>query len=440
MGRAETVIVLAAGQGTRMKSAAPKVLHPLCGRPMIAWVLDQARALDPERIVVVVGHGAERVREAVAREPGADRVRFALQAEQRGTGHAVQTAAAELASDPGTVVVLYGDMPLLEPETLEVLCEVRAGLGPEGLALLTAQVDDPRGFGRVVRDGQGGLARIVEERDADPGQREIPEINVGVYAFPGALLAGALAELRPHNAQGELYLTDAVAGFVAAGRPVETLEVLDPEEVIGVNTLAHLAEARWALQARIHEEHMERGVFIEDPASTYIDHGVEIGVGARILPCTVIRAGVRIGAGCEVGPFTHLRAGTVLEEGAEVGNFTECKSTRLGPHAKAKHLSYLGDADIGARVNIGAGTIFANYDGVHKHRSVVGERSFVGSGTIVVAPNQLGAGSTTGAGAVLTRDAGVGAGETWVGVPARRLSRARSSVRPSPDDPAQRRD
>lgn len=439
MARADTIIVLAAGQGTRMKSAAPKVLHALCGRPMIAWVLDQARSLDPARIVVVVGHGAEAVKEAVRREPGAELVRFALQTEQRGTGHAVQAAASELPADPGTVVVLYGDMPLLDPETLDELCEARELAGPDGLAMLTALPDDPRGFGRVVRGSAGEVLRIVEERDADDEERAIPEVNAGVYAFPGKLLLEGLAALRPQNTQGELYLTDVVEGFVRLGRPVEALEVADPDEVIGVNTLTHLAEARWAIQARILEAHMDRGVQIEDPASTYIDHGVEIGAGSRILPCTVIRSGVRIGAGCEVGPFTHLRSGTVLEEGAEVGNFTECKNTRVGEHAKAKHLSYLGDADIGARANIGAGTIFANYDGSAKHRSTVGERAFVGSGTIVVAPNTLGAGSTTGAGAVVTRDAGVGPNETWVGVPARRLDPVTRGPK-SAEDPARRRE
>ena len=431
MGRAESVVVLAAGQGKRMKSAAPKVLHPLCGRPMIAWVLDQARALEPERVVVVVGHGADDVRRAVEREPGAERVRFVHQAEQRGTGHAMQVAAAELGPDPGTVVVLYGDMPLLEPESLFELCEAREDAGTDGMAMLTAEVDDPRGFGRVVRGRDGALARIVEERDADDDVLEIDEVNVGVYAFPGRELLAELPRLSDDNAQGELYLTDVVHAFVDAGRGVETVDVEDPDEVIGVNTIAHLGEARWALQARILEQHMERGVWIEDPATTYIDHDVEIGAGTRVLPCTVIRSGVRIGADCEVGPFTHLRAGTVLLDGAEVGNFTECKNARVGEHAKAKHLSYLGDVQVGAGANIGAGTIFANYDGKAKHRCTVGERAFVGSGTIVVAPNEIGDGATTGAGAVVTRGAGVGPGETWVGVPARRLDRERRGKDPA---------
>jgi bifunctional UDP-N-acetylglucosamine pyrophosphorylase/glucosamine-1-phosphate N-acetyltransferase len=442
MARCGSVVILAAGQGKRMQSALPKVLHPLCGRPMLAWVLDQAQALEPERVVVVVGSGAEAVRAAVAAHPLGARAQCVLQEPQLGTGHALQVALRDapggLARDPGLTVVLCGDMPCLRGGSLVRLLEAQAagaagGTAQSGMALLTALVDDPRGFGRVVRDEHDGVLRIVEERDASEEEREIPEINLAVYAFDGAVLVRALAGLANDNAQGEYYLTDAVAGFRGEGRPVAAVELEDPDEALGVNSLAQLAEARWVLQARILEAHLANGVAIEDPATTYVEHGVEIGAGTRILPCTVIRAGVRIGRGCEVGPFAHLRAGSVLEDGAEVGNFVELKATRLGEHAKAKHLSYLGDGDVGARANIGAGTIFANYDGRAKHRTVVGERTFVGSGTVIVAPNELGAGSTTGAGAVVTRDSGVGAGEVWVGVPARRLRAGGGPVDPASD-------
>jgi bifunctional UDP-N-acetylglucosamine pyrophosphorylase/glucosamine-1-phosphate N-acetyltransferase len=282
---------------------------------------------------------------------------------------------------------------------------------------------DPRGFGRVVRDADDRVRAIVEERDADEAQRELAEVNLGVYAFDGRALVRELPRLSNDNAQREYYLTDVVAALARADAPVVALEVEDEDEAIGVNTLAHLAEARWALQARILEAHMAAGVSIEDPATACIEHGVEIGAGTRILSFTVIRSGVRVGKGCEVGPFAHLRGGTILEDGAEVGNFVEVKATRVGQHAKAKHLSYLGDGEIGARSNIGAGTIFANYDGKLKHKTVVGERVFVGSGTVIVAPNTIGDGATTGAGAVVTRDSGVGAGEVWVGVPARKILR-----------------
>lgn len=420
MGNPPSVVVLAAGQGTRMKSARPKVLHPLCGRPMIAWVLDQAFALEPARVIVVVGSGAEEVRAAVSASHPDPRLVFAHQREQRGTGHAVAVAAEAFGPDDGPVVVLYGDMPLLTSQTIARLLAARSAAGEDAAGLLTAIVDDPRGFGRIVRASDGTVDRIVEERDADQATREIPEVNLGVYAFPRRPLLEGLRALQPANAQGELYLTDLIARFAAEGRTIVDLAVDDEEEAIGVNTLAHLAEARRALQMRILEEHLARGVEIEDPATTYIDHGVEIGAGTRILPCTVVRTGVRIGADCEIGPFTHLRSGTVLEDGAEVGNFTECKNSRIGAGSKAKHLSYLGDTEVGAGANIGAGTIFANYDGHTKHRSVVGDRAFVGSGTIVVAPNTIAAGAVTGAGAVITRGAKIGPGEVWLGVPARK--------------------
>jgi bifunctional UDP-N-acetylglucosamine pyrophosphorylase/glucosamine-1-phosphate N-acetyltransferase len=423
MSRAGTVVILAAGQGTRMKSAKPKVLHEVCGKTLIGWVVDQALSLCPERILVVVGHGAEAVEAEVLAGPAADRIQCVRQEPQLGTGHALQQCLPAFGDDPGTVVVLYGDMPVLAPESLAALCELSSEVGDEGMAMLTAFPVDPRGFGRIERDEDGRFEAIVEQRDCDESQLLIEEVNLGVYAFPGKHLVEYLPRLTNENSQGEFYLTDVAVMFARDGREVATVELHDLDEAIGVNTLQHLAEARWALQVRLLEEHMANGVAIEDPATTYIDAGVTIGAGTRVLPCTVIRGGVVIGEGCEVGPFTHLRKGTVLRAGAEVGNFTECKNSTLGEGTKAKHLSYLGDADVGAGANIGAGTIFANYDGTHKHRTVVGDRAFIGSGTTIVAPNTIGAGATTGAGAVVTRGASVGEDEVWVGVPARRLGK-----------------
>ncbi len=418
MSRPETVVILAAGQGTRMKLGRPKVMAPLCGRPMVEWVVDQALGLDPERILVVVGHGGEEVSAAVS---GLDpRVRCVVQEEQLGTGHAMQTCLAELGADPGVVVLLYGDMPLLRAASLEALCGAqRATEG--GMAMLTSEPDDPRGFGRVLRDDAGGVRAIVEEKDATREQRAVREVNLGVYAFDGKDLVRVLPRLSNDNAQGEYYVTDVVGILVGEGRKVAAVGLEAEAEAIGVNTCAHLAEARTELQMRILAEHMENGVRIEDPSTTYIDHGVTIGPGTDILPCTVIRTGVAIGAGCEVGPFSHLRVDTVLEDGAEIGNFTEAKKSRLGADSKARHLSYLGDVTIGQGANIGAGTIFANYDGVSKHNSSVGNRSFIGSGTILVAPATIGDDATTGAGAVVTGGSNVPAGEVWVGVPARPL-------------------
>ena len=413
-----TVVVLAAGMGKRMLSERPKVLHEACGRPMLAWVLDAARELQPQRIVVVVGHGADEVKAAVAKSCGgvAD-VTFVVQQPQLGTGHALQVCLPALGTDPGVTVVLYGDMPCLRGSTVAQLAAARP-VG--GMSLLTAVPDEPRGFGRIVRDEHNRVQRIVEEKDADAAIRAIDEVNMGVYAFDGRVLVEELPKLSNANAQKEYYLTDVLAAFVRRGLPVESVELEDLEESLGVNTLQHLAEARWALQARILEGHMARGVQIEDPATAVIEHGVQIGVGTKILPFVVLRAGVTVGAHCEVGPFTHLRAGTVLRDGAEIGNFCEAKNTDLGEHAKAKHLAYLGDATIGAKANIGAGTIFANYDGKLKHKSIVGERAFIGSGTVIVAPNTIPAGATTGAGAVVAKNAPMQAGETWVGLPAKK--------------------
>jgi len=436
-GRSTSVVILAAGLGKRMKSPRPKVLHPLCGRPMIAWVVDQALAFDPERILLVVGHGGEDVEVALRKTGQHAHVQFVHQEPQLGTGHALQCCAPKLfpkgqTGDGGRVVVLYGDMPLLRPQSLSELLRAHADEAASGAAILTARPSDPRGFGRILRDDRNAVQGIVEERDANEQERAIDEVNLGVYVFDGGGLAQALPLLSKANEQGEYYLTDVIGTFVEAGRPVVATSVEDEVEAIGVNTLAHLAQAREALQMRILEQHLENGVQIEDPRTTTIDHGVTIGAGTRILPCTVIRSGVEIGAGCEVGPFSQLRAGTVLEDGAEIGNFTECKNARVGAHAKAKHLAYLGDATIGAGTNVGAGTIFANYDGVAKHHSSVGKKVFLGSGTVVVAPNRIGDRATTGAGAVLKKNSDVPAGEVWVGIPARRLERPVAAAKRKP--------
>ncbi len=418
MRRAGTVVILAAGQGTRFHASGPKVLQPLCGRTMIGWVLDQARALEPERIVLVVGHGADEVARRVNAEEPDERLRFVVQAERKGTGHAVRMALPELTGQDPTVV-LYGDMPLLGTPSLEALCAAFAGARA---AALTAVVTEPRGFGRIRRE-RGEFRGVVEEKDATPEERALREVNLGVYAFARRDLEELLPRLKNDNAQGEFYLTDVLGMILAAGGAVRTVELADEREAIGVNTLAHLSEARAALQARILARHLAAGVYIEDPATTYVDHGVRIGAGTRILPCTVIRSGVTIGADCEVGPFTHLRGGTVLEDGAEVGNFTEAKKARVGRHSKAKHLAYLGDVEIGAHANIGAGTIVANYDGKKKHETKIGDRAFIGSGSVLIAPCKVGEGALTGGGAVVTRNSEIPPGEAWVGVPARPLAR-----------------
>lgn len=417
-----TVVILAAGKGTRMKSETPKCLHELCGRSMLGWVLGAAEGLSPDRIVVVVGHGAAEVEAAARRElPGVD-LQFVLQEPQLGTGHALQVAAPAL-GDTERVVVTYGDMPLLSTESMQSLVDAQMGAGaPGAVSILTAIIDDPTGYGRIIRREDGSFERIVEHKDASEEERMVNETNLGVYCFDRGTLDGDLGRLDNNNAQGEYYITDLVGMADAGGRPVLPLVLEDAGEAQGVNDLGQLAEVRWQVQMRILEQHMAAGVRIMDPATTFIDHGVEIGCGTEILPCTVIRSGVKVGEGCEVGPFTHLRAGAVLEDTAEVGNFTEMKNSTLGSGSKAKHLSYLGDTRIGAKANIGAGTIFANYDGKKKHPTTVGDGAFIGSGSIVVAPNEVPPGATTGAGAVITRSAEMREGETWVGMPARKLS------------------
>ncbi len=413
------VICLAAGLGKRTKVSLPKVLLPLCGRTLVASALAAAAPLQPQRTVVVLSHQKDKVQAAVQAACGGmfPRIDFVDQGAPRGTGHAVQAAMQALADFRGDVLITYGDCPLITTETLRELRELR---GDAPCSVLTAVPDDPTGLGRILRDDDGRFTGIREHKDCSDDELEIDEINAGFYCFDADALRPALANLKPNNAQGELYLTDAVAAL-AKKREIPTLEAEDPAEITGVNTLADLSVARARMQERILLEHLDNGVIVVDPTTTWIDHGVTIGADTRILPATVIGTGCVVGRNCEVGPFAHLRAGTVLEDGAEIGNFVEAKKTRMGAGAKAKHLTYLGDATVGARANIGAGTITANYDGVHKHETTIGAGAFIGSGSVIVAPSTVGDEALTGAGAIVTRGSVIGPREVWVGVPARKL-------------------
>ncbi|WP_028874043.1 bifunctional UDP-N-acetylglucosamine diphosphorylase/glucosamine-1-phosphate N-acetyltransferase GlmU [Tepidiphilus margaritifer] len=427
------VVILAAGKGTRMRSRLPKVLQPLAGRPLLAHVLDTARRLNPRRLLVVVGHEAERVREAFASQ--SDLV-WVEQRPQLGTGHALRVALHSLGRED-VVLVLYGDVPLLRPETLARLLE--AAEGGRALALLTARLPDPGGYGRIVRDASGRICAIVEEKDADARVRSIDEINTGVMALPAARLPAWLESLTNANAQGEYYLTDVVAAAVRDGVPVIGVEAEEAAEVLGVNDKAQLATLERLYQQREAERLLRAGVTLLDPArlevrgtlecgmDVTIDVGcvfsgrVVLGDGVRVGPycvlsdCTVaegaeIRAfshleGAEIGPQAVVGPYARLRPGTRLARGVHVGNFVEVKNSSFGPETKANHLAYLGDAEIGARVNIGAGTITCNYDGANKHRTVIEDDAFIGSDTQLVAPVRVGRGATLGAGTTLTRDA-----------------------------------
>ncbi|WP_374379833.1 bifunctional UDP-N-acetylglucosamine diphosphorylase/glucosamine-1-phosphate N-acetyltransferase GlmU [Pseudomonas fluvialis] len=423
------IVILAAGQGTRMRSALPKVLHEVAGKSMLGHVIDTARALAPRKIHVVIGHGAEQVRQRLAAED----IHFVLQAEQLGTGHAVAQAMPQVDADK--VLILYGDVPLTRVETLAALLQQ---VNEQQLGLLTVQLADPSGYGRIIRDAAGEVQAIVEHKDASEAQRAIREGNTGILAVPGKRLGEWLGRLSNSNAQGEYYLTDVIAMAVADGLRVATETAAEEMEVLGANDRLQLAQLERYYQWRAARQLMAQGVTLRDPArfdvrgevqagrdvlidvnvilegKVLIEDGVQIGANC-VIKDSILRRGAQVkanshldgaelGEGADCGPFARLRPGSRLGAGAHVGNFVELKNAVLGAGAKAGHLSYLGDAEVGARSNIGAGTITCNYDGANKHRTVMGEDVFIGSNTALVAPISLGDGATTGAGSVVTSD------------------------------------
>ncbi len=430
------VVILAAGLGTRMKSDVPKVLHEVCGRPMLSYVVDAALSLSPERLVVVTGAEQDAVEEVLP--PGCER---AIQQERRGTGDAVRAGLETLTGFDGDVMVLYGDVPLVDAAFVRELagCHWAADAGA---TLTTVRLADPAHYGRVVRDGQGRVTGIVEYRDATPDERAVAEINVGLYVFRAAPLRTALAGLSAHNAQGEFYLTDAVHLLIGAGEAVATCEAEDAELCLGVNSRVELAAVNTAMRRRLLERLMLAGVTIEDPATTYVDWGVEIGrdtviqAGTHLLGRTTVGAACEIGprsylrnvfvgdrarvdsshlldcvvgSGCSVGPFARIRPNTVLAEGAHAGSFVEIKNSRIGERSKVPHLSYVGDAVIGRETNIAAGNITANYDGFEKHPTTIGNGVRTGSDTVFVAPVTIGDGAVIAAGSIITQDVPPGA-------------------------------
>jgi bifunctional UDP-N-acetylglucosamine pyrophosphorylase/glucosamine-1-phosphate N-acetyltransferase len=440
-------VVLAAGQGTRMRSRTPKVLHKLAGHPMVEYALNAARAVSGATPLVVVGVGADAVMAAF--EEGA---RYVLQAEQLGTGHAVAQAQPALEGQCDAVLVTYADMPLLREATLRALAEAQAA-NPGPFTLLSVHSHGLRDFGRVLRDTDGRVAGVVEAIQATPEQYALTEVNVGAYCFDAAWLWPALTGL-PLSPKGEYYLTDLVAMAVAEGGRVGSVTTADETEAIGINTRVQLAAAEAVLRRRLNERWMLAGVTLVDPATTYIDPDAELGADTVLLPNTHLEGRCLIGEGCvigpnailrdttvgagsrveasvlegallaeqvQVGPFAHLRPGARLERGVHMGNFGEVKNATLGPGVKMGHFSYIGDSDIGAEANIGAGTITCNYDGRRKHHTTVGANAFIGSDTLLVAPVTVGENARTGAGAVVTRD--IPPDTLAVGVPARVIRR-----------------
>jgi bifunctional UDP-N-acetylglucosamine pyrophosphorylase/glucosamine-1-phosphate N-acetyltransferase len=417
-GRPLAAVVLAAGKGTRLPADAPKVLVECLGLPLLEHVRRAVDAQRPDEVAVVVGHRREAVTAWLAEHwKGA---RAVVQEPQQGTGHALRLALEALSGFEGDVLVVHGDVPQMTAADLEGLVAAHRASDAKA-TVLVGRTDDPGHLGRVVRGADGRLARIVETKHATEDERRIPEFNTGLYVFDAATLRPALEGLAAHGASREEYLTDAVATLASAGR-VETVAAKDGVALAGVNTALDLARASDLLRRRLVAEHLERGAQIVDPETTWIEPDVEIEAGARVLPFVYLGRGCRLEAGSVVGPFAHLRGGTVLRRGAQVGNFVEVKASTLGEGAKAKHLAYLGDADVGARANIGCGTITANYDGVRKHRTSVGADARIGSGTVLVAPVSVGDGAVTGANATVLAGRDVPAGATAVGVPARVLA------------------
>ncbi len=426
-----SIVVLAAGQGTRMNSDLPKVLQPLAGRPLLDHVLDCTEALDADEVYVVYGYGGEQVQSVLSHR----KVHWVLQEEQLGTGHALMQAMPHIDEDHA-VLVLYGDVPLVNPDTLHCLV---APAHERCLAILSVEQADPSGYGRVVRDGAGNVLQIVEDKDASDMELAIQEVNTGLLAGPAKLLAGWLRELDNNNAQGEYYLTDVVASAVRDEVPIEAVIAPSAEEVLGVNDKIQLAQVEAAYRRQQAHKLMEHGVTVVDPArldvrgiithgqDVYIDVNcvfegrVELGDGVRIGPNAFIRES-RLGAGteilpntvvdtadigknCTIGPFARIRPETVLRDTAKVGNFVEVKKSQVGSGSKVNHLTYIGDTTIGRNVNVGAGTITCNYDGANKHRTQIEDNAFIGSGVELVAPVKIGANATIGAGSTITRSA-----------------------------------
>lgn len=424
-------IVLAAGQGTRMKSKLYKVLHSVCGKPMVLHVLDQVSALEVQEIVTIVGHGAEKVQSQLG-----DRTHFALQSEQLGTAHAVMQAEELLQGKQGTTFVICGDTPLIRTETMDALMKQHEELGAKA-TILTAKLDDPTGYGRIIRNNEGFVEKIVEHKDASDEEKRVNEINTGTYCFDNEALFNALKKVSNDNVQGEYYLPDVIEILKAEGEIVSAYQTDNFDETLGVNDRIALSQAEKIMRKRINQEHMRNGVTLIDPEQTYIEADVEIGQDTIIYPGTVLKSGTKVGSECilgpyteidkceignettirqsvasdssigsnvAIGPFAHIRPQSEIADEVKVGNFVEIKKAVFGKGSKASHLSYIGDAEVGSNVNLGCGSITVNYNGKNKFKTVIGDNVFVGCNSNLVAPVNIGDGAYIAAGSTITSD------------------------------------
>jgi len=418
MNKNIAVIILAAGKGERMMSSTPKVLHPLCGRPMLEYVLDLAQGVKAAKTIVVLGHKHQEVKKFL--KPG---IKAVIQKKLQGTADAIKTALPHLAGFKGTVLVLYADIPLLKNETIKKLIKHQVENKLDAV-LLTASLKEPAGYGRILRDKYSSICGIVEEKDADDYEKEIKEINTGIICFSQDKLKTALKLVRPANRKKEYYLTDTIAILYKNNCLIEDIRLSDFNEAMGINSQADLAKANRIMQARINEKLMKQGVSIVDPTSTFISYGAKIGKDTLIYPFTVIEKGVKIGKRCSIGPFAHLREAVELKDDVVAGNFLEITRSMLGAGTFAKHFCYIGDSRIGRAVNIGAGTVTANFSGNKKSTTIIKDRASIGSDTVLIAPVTVGSGAVTGAGAVVVKD--VPNKSIVVGVPAKPLQHKKS--------------
>ena len=426
-----TSVILAAGMGTRMKSKMPKVLHKVCGKPLSKWVIDASKAAGSDKVCAVVGHKAETVKEVLG-----DVCEFALQAEQKGTGHAVMQAIDVIKNSKGEVVILNGDTPLITAETINKAIEYHKNNGNQA-TVITAILDDATGYGRIVRDNDGSVLKIVEQKDASKEEKKINEVNSGMYVFDAQSLVYALDKITPNNAQGEYYLTDTLEILLSAGKKIGGYAISDNDEIRGINDRVQLNEAEKIMQKRINEYHMRNGVTMRNPESVYIEDGVEIGNDTEICQNVTIKSGTKIGSDCvigsgsmldravihdgvdvlssvilesevdegtHVGPFAYIRPNCHVGKEVKVGDFVELKNSNIDDGTKISHLTYIGDSDVGKRVNFGCGTVTCNYDGKKKYRTTIGDDCFVGCNTNFVSPINVGDGVYIAAGSTITED------------------------------------